>query len=243
MATASLANGPRRPASQRGDRGQMAFTSFRISFNPAKGKDEAWMLHDFGLEDATGNVIRHGTSSLPGLSLGYSRPSQRAGATAFTEFIMGTLWPDETAWRLKVEVKRAIGYDPGEVVTFSNVPVPAAGTNSLLHLTNTAGGVQVVLSAFERQPHMLWAYDIPVNSSNDIVVETPGNPPGVAVDILEVTTDGGKNVLGNLYGAGGSYTLDMMDFPANATNLDIRLVVQKTRTVEFYVKPPSGGTN
>ncbi len=57
MTSVSISKGTRRPASQKGDRGQRAYTSFQLSLNPAKFTTEAWVLHKAELDDATGNVL------------------------------------------------------------------------------------------------------------------------------------------------------------------------------------------
>ncbi len=118
------------------------------------------------------------------------------------------------------------------------MPVPAPGTNSSFRLTNSANGVQVVLTGFERQRHNMQIGDTTVFVSNDVLIELDGKPAGMAVSVQDVTSDDGSKVWGNLYGSGSAYALDMTQIPANATNLNISVVVQKTRTVEFLVKLP-----
>ena len=129
-------------------------------------------------------------------------------------------------------------------MTFKHVPVPPAGTNCPLGVTNMVGGVRVVLTKFERGSQIMRLGEGGVAVlSNDIRVELPGNRGGMALDVLEVTADDGTPVRGLLYGSESNYAIDWTTLPANATNLNITLLVQKTRTVEFYVKPPKAGTN
>lgn len=111
-------------------RGQDTVTAFDVSLSSPRGTNEAWVLNSAEISDATGNVLRANlfVSSFD-LLWGYSRP-QQPGKTACSESIRGTLWPDEPAWRLRLEVKRASGFAPEEIVTFKNVPVPAVGTTN-----------------------------------------------------------------------------------------------------------------
>ena len=243
MNSVSMAKANRRPASQRGDHGQPAFTSYQLSLTPAPGKAEAWVLHSAEFDDATGNVLHQSVFSPPGWRPGDSAFGRRAGKTTSTYFVPGTLWPDESAWRLKLEVRRALGIDPSELVIFTNVPIPAPRTNCLFHLTNSANGVQIVLTELDRQQHSIQNGDSTVFVSNALLIELQGKTAGVALDAVDVTSNDGIPVSGIMYGSGSSYALDLTQIPANATNLNVSLVVQKTRSVEFLVKPPEGGTN
>ena len=227
---------------QPSDNGQVADTGFRITLNPKKNTNEIWVFQDYELTDATGNMLQRAPFSQTGWTIGGIPLRQRVGDKAtLTEILPGTLWPDESAWQLKVELKRAEGYDPADIVTFKHVPVPPPGTNDYSHLmTNYVGDVQVVITGFERQPQFRRITGTSlINVMNAIRVELPGKPGGVAVDVLSVTSDSGEVIRGIPFGSGSSYALNFTTLPANATNLDVTLLVQKTRTVSFLVKPPS----
>ena len=229
-------------ASQPGDSGQAADTGFRITVHPAKATNELWVFQDFALTDATGNILRHAPFLQHGWTIGGVPLQQRVGDKAtLTEIFPGTLWPNESAYQLKLELKRAEGFDPADVVTFKHVPVPPPGTNDYSNrMTNSVGGVQIVITGFERQSQLRRISGTSlVNLINALQVELPGKPGGIAVDVLSVTADSGADVQGLLYDLGSSYALNFTSLPANATNLDVTLLVQKTRTVSFLVKPPS----
>jgi hypothetical protein len=216
-------------------------TSFLGSFSSARGTNETWTLHSAELSDAMGNVLRS-TASLRAFSLGYPQATS-AGQTPYYFSFDATLWPDEAAWRLKLEIQRSFGFAPEEVVTFKNVPVPAMGTTNFPALTKIVGGVKVELTFFERRPN------IPVSSGEGfddtwpnfagrVRAELPGKPGGVALDFLEMKTDIGKATqLGSSFPDFG-YEVLLRSIPTNATTMDFTFVLQKTRTVEFLVKPP-----
>jgi hypothetical protein len=72
-----------------------------------------------------------------------------------------------------------------------------------------------------------------------IRIDILGNPSGVAVDLAKMTTDSGEEVQikGNTWGR-FLRIIDVAAIPTNAQTVDITLAVQKTRSVEFFVKPP-----
>ena len=55
------------------DVGQAADTAFRISFSPANETNDAWVLQDYDLSDATGNIIHHEPFPLFGWTIGGSQ--------------------------------------------------------------------------------------------------------------------------------------------------------------------------
>jgi hypothetical protein len=214
-------------------KGQDAATGFGVTFKSLGDTNEVWVIQSAELSDATRNVL---VSSF-GRTISPFNP-HRANQTAVTESLSGTLWPDESAWRLKLELKRAWGYNGSETVTFTNVPVPVMGTTNTTPISKTVGGIQVVLMEFARKP------DQPVPSGGILAivtrirVELPSKPAGVALNYLDSTTDAGKP---EHYGRSeGDYYVEELfkSLPTNAQTVDITFVVQKTRSVEFLVKPP-----
>ena len=176
--------------------GENAVTLFDAMIHSPRGTNEQWIIQSAQLSDATGNVLQR----FEGIIDYLGRPAQLSDATGkvlpglFYEYgyrhaITGTLWPDEAAWRLRLELKRTRGYAPGETVTFRNVPVPKVGTTNLTPMTGFAGGMKLVLTEFERKP------DITINAmgigymASRIRVELPTHPDGVALDFVEITTD------------------------------------------------------
>ena len=238
-ATVAKANGSWNLPFDRAEKGQKTATGFDFSVRFSRGTNEVWVLHSAELSDATGNVLRNTLlQTLIEPFEGYG-PPQLAGWGAYSESIHGTLWPDEAAWRLKLEFKRASGFAPEEVVTFKDVPVPAVGTNTYPGWTKKAGGIKVALSKFERIPyHSRWSM---FGLMPQVTVELPGKPMGVALDFLGMKADAGQ-VKRHDFGRPDAfaYTFWVDSIPTNAKTMDFTFVVQKTRMVEFLVKPPKG---
>jgi hypothetical protein len=215
-------------------------TKFDFSVRSSRGTNEMWVLQSAELSDATGNVVRDTWFQWSYNAFqGYARPQLTEWA-AYSESVHGTLWPDEAAWRLKLEFKRASGFAPEEIVTFKDVPVLAMGTTNNTPISKNAGGIQIVLTKIVRKP------DITVNAlgmygfASQVTAVLPGKPKGVALDFLGMKADAGQ---AEHYGSSKSdfsYTAYVKSIPANAKTMDFTFVVQKTRSVEFLVKPPKG---
>jgi hypothetical protein len=207
---------------------------FSIDFHSLGKNDPGWMVHRYELSDATGNKFEepmYAPYSLVGI---YAQPAQ----TSFSKSFWGTLWPDETAWRLKVTFKRPVGFIPEELVAFTNVPVPAMGTTNKMRVIKTTAGVQVVLTEFVLNPctvpNPLGGFSV----GGWIRFELPSKPEGAALDFWKLKTDAGTAVYDTGNPLDFSYTLYLKSISANTKTVDVTMAVQKTRSVEFLVKPP-----
>ena len=100
-----------------------------------------------------------------------------------------------------------------------------------------------MLAEFARNPNLILKAHEMSDRTSWIRVELPGKPAGVALDFLKITTDTGKVETAEAgYFAGDfDFVQCLQSIPSNAQTVDITLVVQKTRTVEFLVKPPKPG--
>ena len=163
--------------------------------------------------------------------------------------IPGTLWPDEAAWRLKLELKRKSGFAPEELVTFKNVPVPQIGKTNFAPITNMVGGVQIVLRTFvENGDRTKIRYPGGTNANFSVIdrtpetmvaVELPDHPEGVAVDFVKMIADTGETFEKHGNGWMPFWRRATLKFiPSNTQTVDITWVVQRMRSVEFLVKPP-----
>jgi len=130
------------------------------------------------------------------------------------------------------------GYAPEEIVTFKNVPVPMVGPSNSTPMTNMAGGVPVVLREFLRKPDLTNIASWP--SATIIRFELSTHPAGVALDFVEITTDTGEKagIYGHAWRSPSDRELLLASIPAGVQTMDITWVAQKTRSVEFLVKPP-----
>ena len=223
--------------------------------SPPVGTKGSWKLHTARLSDATGNSLLLDNDG--GYILDY------AAGCSFA-FPSGLLWPHESAYRLELEFKLRVpdeppsvyplpnlaefGFRPDELVTFKNLPLlPASATNSLWW-TNTAGGIQVVVREF-MQDRGGGNSSIDTRGWPNFDVESSARREGLSIDFVRFTTPTGERLSSHPIGARGSNdvrpsqasrrSVAVWSPPSNVTAVDITWVVQKTRRVEFLVKPPS----
>lgn len=208
------------------ERGEDQEIVFKLDIHSPRGTNEGWSIQPAELSDATGNRVNTSFCS-------------RWSVT--DEYHFGpALWPDELAWRLKLTLRRFRGHDPEEIVTFTNVPVPAVGATNTIFQTNLIHGVPIVLKQeFTREPDRAPVVLRGSESATHVVAELLNPPDGFVVDYKQLKADTGwtpKESSNRL--AADSATVFLYSIPANARTLDISWAVQKTRTVEFLVKPP-----
>jgi hypothetical protein len=198
--------------------------SFFVSIGSPRGTKDAWEVEHAELSDATGN------------RLGASVSRRQDG----TYPMRGALWPGESAWRLKLALKRTSGIPGGDLITFSNLPVVAAASLGPLGaslMTNRSRGTPLVLRNYVSGGNS-WVRD-----GYWVVVDTePFESPDFAVDIVRVTTDAGDPTPYNGSGQSGQYW-HFSSVPAGAKTHTVTVAVQKPRYVEFLVKPPNLSTN
>jgi hypothetical protein len=201
-------------------KGREAWTGFSYSLASPAGADAIWALHCADLSDPGGNHLRR---------YWYKRDDWPY------QILEGTLWPAEAAWRLKLEFKRKSGFTAAELITFTNVPLLYG---SILR-TNLVNGVPLVLMGY-----------IPVRSpfTPAFQIASP-SLEGTALDFVQLVTDQGESPAMK-----ETQEPDLASFrpltpaprvirfangpPTNAQTVNLTWVLQKTRSVEFFVQPP-----
>jgi hypothetical protein len=137
-------------------------------------------------------------------------------------------------------MQRTRGFDPEEQVTFTNIPVPAVGATNITFTTNLIQGVPIILKqVFARRPDVAPTAGGGWIPPTEVIVETINPPDGFVVAFERLTAADGwwPSEWGNSQPSGAAL-INLHSIPTNVTSLDISWVVQKTRTVEFLVKPP-----
>lgn len=199
---------------------------FRLDIHSPRGTNEAWLVEPAELSDATGNRAQ-------------AAPCSRWSIT--DEYYLGpALWPDESAWRLTLTLRRCRGYDSEEVLTFTNVPVPAVGATNTFFQTNSVHGVPVLLKQeFIREPDRTPVVLRGSMSATRVVVELVNPPEGWVVDFVQLNADTGwRPKEWSNWQTANSAVVTLFSIPPDVRSLDLTWAVQKVRTVEFLVKPP-----
>ena len=209
--------------------GQVRDSAFDISLRSSAGSN-TWVLRDAELSDATGNRL---------LDLDFFIQLLRTDwGSGYSKWMQGTLWPDEAAWRLKLEFNRPAGLATGDLVTFSNVPILTTGATKPIKRTATVGPCRVVLQeTMVRSEYGAWFLEWRLELLNA--------PDGLTAQIIRATVDPGvqvkvRHVTQPRPGSGSDSVeqFDDLSLPGNPTAVDVTCAIQKTRTVEFLVKPP-----
>lgn len=199
---------------------------FKLDIHSPRGTNEAWLVQPAELSDATGNHVQADFCS-------------RWSGTE--EYHFGpALWPDESAWQLKLTLRRFRGFDSEEVQTFTQVPVPAVGATNTCFRTNSIHGVPVVLKQeFIREPDQTPAVLRDSMSATRVVLELVNPPDGFVVDFMQLNADTGwKPQESSNRQTPNSAAVYLYSIPAEVRTLDLTWAVHKVRSVEFLVKPP-----
>jgi hypothetical protein len=219
-----------KPAFRLGPQGRSAvrYSAFDISLRASAGSN-TWVLRNAELSDATGNRL-----------FDYDLMTQLLRTdwgSGYSKWIQGTLWPDETAWRLRLEFNRPAGLAAGDLVTFSNVPMLKAGTTRPLKRTTALGPYQVVLEE-TAVPGEYGGWFL------EWRLEVLNAPDDLAAGVVRATADTGMQLVVRQLtqpqpGSGrDEQCATLSGVPTNATAVDLTCAIQKKRTVEFLVKPP-----
>ncbi len=174
--------------------------------------DTDWNLHSVTISDATGNAFS-------GSDMGLPEPWRRTEAWG-----RGWLWPDEPAWRIRVELARTGNFAPGELWTIRGIPVAGnfyAQTNFPNTSLATSGcrtdprNPRTVLLHFELNPAPAGWLFTPVavinNRSQPVPVESSS-------------------------WSGGSYDFQLAP-PPGTSSLDATVAWHRVRVVDFLARP------
>lgn len=198
-----------------------------IRLHSLTNTNEVWRVAGAGVSDATGN--KAGATSL-----GWG--SYEDGYFTFEP----GLWPSESAWKLRCEIKRAEGFAPGETFVFRDVPLGRLdATNRIGWMTNFAG-VRVSLDhVIRRLPNtnQSWSSE----NLSHVQFTTAGLTNDFHLDLLSARTDKGTNLnFGSWSSGSGWRTYDFRNVAPDANTADFTFAVQRSRWVEFIVKPEVG---
>ena len=198
-----------------------------IHLHSLTNSNEVWCVANEEVSDATGNKARN-------TSLGWG--SYEDGYFTFEP----GLWPSESAWKLRCEIKRVKGFAPGETFTFRGVPLDRLDVTNRLGWATNVGGVRVTLDhVFRRAPNTNSSWSS--HQVSQVQFSTAGLTHGVHLDLVSAQTDGGTNLeAGSWSSSGGWRTYSFRKIPFAAKTADFTFAVQRSRWVEFMVRPEVG---
>jgi hypothetical protein len=150
------------------------------------------------------------------------------------------LWTNEAAWKIRCEIRRAKGFTPGELFTFSNVPVGEMSQTNYLGRTTNVNGVTVTLDNFVRRPPLTndrWSSD----QLSQVSLHVSGISNDFHLDLAEVRTDHATSLeFPDSSSSGNARSYGFKTIPDDAKTLDFTFAVHQGRWVEFLAKPETG---
>ena len=219
--------------------------TFNVQINGTNAN--MWQPVSIETSDATGNEVDGFVNPMQGFN--QQQPQVESNDVAFT-YQYG-LWPDEPAWKLRVEFSKQSGFDDTEQWTLSNIPVVPGRQQDLwgggrrgqtgtgnVYAEEDLGGLH--LKVYEAK----FFTNTPPNQNPDggLWIEVdPALPKGTRLTLVKLTDDQTNDInhwdYGNSGRKGGTiyrYGLQDMD---GITNLMLTLAVHKSHFLEFTAKP------
>lgn len=200
------------------------YTVMNLILKPLSNPDEVWRIAGLDVLDATGNTAHNSSMSWSGQGASVS--------------FMPSLWPGENAWTVKIELKRSEGFRPDEIFILKNVPLGEVNRTKVLDLTNHLGEVRLVLHSVTRRSSLTNTTSWSSGQMSSFAFKHSTLPDGVQMDLLRVVWDTGKTNNSESWSASvNERDYDFHEIPLTAKTADITFAVQKSRFVEFTVKP------
>ncbi len=220
----------------------------KLAATLASGSNDVWKLQAVELSDATGNRLR---SDLQEHSLDFDFGSFNTtspnSSGQFETQTRGLLWPDEAAWRLKLEFRLRPAFTPPNLILFTNLPVPATNTSISIGTTKTVNQHQIELVGATRDKQRL---SVPSGPSlhasmqyqlgDAVTYKFHCREPDLVLDYREMPDNTGAARFERLYESNSCYYATFAlnsTVSTNAQTMNVAFVIQQTRSVEFLVAP------
>ncbi|HEY1717462.1 MAG TPA: hypothetical protein VGH42_04110 [Verrucomicrobiae bacterium] len=164
------------------------------------------------------------------------------------------LWPDEPAWKLRVEFSKQSGFSDDEIWTVQNVPVNPGSQQDLWNYGRNnqarAAFAETTLNGIHLKlfPVIQFTDENPGDGEKRGGFRVEGDQPldGMQLTLVKATDDQGRDVQSwSGQGWGGNSRQLQFQNLRNAKSLNLTIALHKSRFVEFTVKPekPSGADN
>jgi hypothetical protein len=155
------------------------------------------------------------------------------------------LWPDEPAWKLRVEFSRTSGFHADELWTVQNVPLEPGRQQDLWNFvrrdqTNSAfaettlNGFHLKLFPaikFTDQPNMRGAIEGGLTVQTDLPLDE------MRLTLIGATDEQGHEIKPMTMGWGGTFYRFSLQELGNARSLNLTLALHRSRFVEFTAQP------
>lgn len=233
-----LAGGTSRVTYSRAEEDARNQTELALSLRDTDAPSNSWEITAVRVSDATGNVA---TNS----SLG----SHSAGDPEMRYTFGPSLWPGET-WELELTAARKAGsaFAPGELLTFSNVPLPALNQTSHLDQVQASGPTAVRLTTLlRRAPPPADSRGWSSRDLSEIKLAVSNLPPRLRFTLVQATDNEGRVLevpswsWSHTEPCEAGYSFRRID--ETASDLNLTFAVHPTRRFTFRVQPELASTN
>jgi len=159
-------------------------------------------------------------------------------------FYQWGLWPDEPAWKLRVEFSRTSGFNDGELWTVENIPLQAGKMQDFWNYgrnrkdsafaETTLNGVHLKLfpaKQFTDQQNMRGSIEAGLDIRTDLPLD------GMRMTLVKATDERGHKIQPMNWGGGGTDHRFGLRELGGAKSLNLTLALHRSRFVEFTAKP------
>ncbi|MGD0251501.1 MAG: hypothetical protein ABSC01_02260 [Verrucomicrobiota bacterium] len=159
-------------------------------------------------------------------------------------FYQWGLWPDEPAWKLRVEFSRTSGFNDDELWTVQDIPVESGKmqdfwSNNPRNRKNP-GFAETTLNGIHLKIFPVKQFtDQPPESAQQgaFQVQLDPVPEGLRMTVVKATDDQGRIVRSWRWSWGGNFNAFALRELEGVKSINVTLALHKSRFVEFTVKP------
>ncbi|HSY73855.1 MAG TPA: hypothetical protein VK810_00150 [Dongiaceae bacterium] len=160
------------------------------------------------------------------------------------------LWPDEPAWKLRLEFSQQSDFADSELWSVQDIPLVPGKQQEMFNYggrrqTNAPAFAETDLNGFHLKIFPAKQFtDVQPNSNPQgglFIQTTPALPEGMRMTLVSLTDDQTNNINHWDYGSSqnnkvATYRYGLQDI-SGLTNLNLTIALHKSRFVEFTVKP------
>jgi hypothetical protein len=191
-----------------------------------------WQPIEIETTDATGNSMKSRSWNSP-----------RESDEEVMHYQWG-LWPEEPAWKLRVEMSRTSGYSSAETWTAPNIPLKQGNMNDMFQQNRNnkpAAETTIGETQLELFPPIQLTADSRRNFGNQMEgvfrVRFKTMPEGLRLNVVQISDDQNRPIEFGNWGWGGNEYRFSLKHLGDAKSLNITLAVHPSRFVEFTAKP------
>jgi hypothetical protein len=206
-------------------------TTFRVEQNGQSATN--WHPVEIETSDATGNHTRT-----------WRHSEQLQDGEEVMSYQWG-LWPDEPAWKLRVEMSRQSGFFPDEIWTVPAIPFQPGSYNNIYQFSrDTKPFAEKIMgqSHLRVLPTIQFFPDDSMRRYNNMdaamTVRVDPPPDGMRMTVMKITDEQNRPIDFQDWSWGNGQFHYMLKNLRDAKSVNLTLAFHRSRYFEFTVKPP-----